>query len=145
MWPACRLAEYHKKRKAEKKEERKEQQAAKKQKLKDAFAALTPEEQQTRRDQAAAAAQARAAAKADVLARLEAADKSGPRLIIDLEFWALMTPQEQKSLVSQLAYCCGHNRRAEKPCSLHFTRCCSGNRRVPDWPCHIFDECGFMP
>jgi Trm5-related predicted tRNA methylase len=83
---------------------------------------LSPEEQDRKRQQAQARIQERTAAKAETAAKLSAAAKDGPKLIIDLAFWNLMTPQEQKSLLSQLAFCAGLNKRAPVPFSLQFTR-----------------------
>lgn len=119
----CRVQERHKKRKQEKKEQHKLAQGEKRQLLKQRFDALSPEEQQRKREQAQARIQERTAAKAETSAKLKAAAKDGPKLVIDLDFWDLMMPQEQKSLLSQLAFCAGLNKRAPAPCSLHFTRC----------------------
>lgn len=40
--------------------------------------------------------------------------KEGLPVIIDLQFWDLMTEKEQGSLVKQLSHCHSTNRKAEK-------------------------------
>lgn len=119
----CRVAENHKRRKLEKKEARRAEQAAKNERKRQEFEALPPEEQQARRERAQQAVAARNEASTAMLARLQEADETGPRLIIDLDFWDYMTKQERRSIVSQLAFCTSHNKRAPRPCSLHCTRC----------------------
>jgi hypothetical protein len=119
---SCRVAEHHKRRKLEKKEARKSEQAVKNARKRAEFDALPTEEQQARREKAQQAVAARNDAHAAMLARLEAADKAGPRLVVDLDFWQHMTNQERRSMVGQIAFCTSHNKRAEKPCSLHCTR-----------------------
>jgi hypothetical protein len=143
-----RLHEHYKKRKVEKKAERKEQQALKKQRKQAEFTALTPEKQQDKRQKAQQAAKEREEVHTKMLTKLQAADEHGPKLIIDLDFWDLMNHQERKSLVSQLAFCVGHNKRAAEPCSLHFVRyvtlggplsCWRDHRTL--WVCHCLMRC----
>lgn len=40
--------------------------------------------------------------------------KEGVRVVIDLQFYDLMTEKEQSSLIKQLGYCHSVNRRSEK-------------------------------
>lgn len=54
--------------------------------------------------------------------RLQQAETIAPKLVIDLDFWDLMKDGFQRSLVSQLAFSAGCNKRSEKPCSVHLTR-----------------------
>eukprot|EP00937_MAST-01D_sp_MAST-1D-sp2_P003575 g3575.t1 len=65
-----------------------------------------------------AANKARDAARREERARLCAA---GVPMVIDCGFDALMTPKEQKSLVQQIMFSYGLNRRAKRPCTLHLT------------------------
>jgi tRNA (Guanine-1)-methyltransferase len=118
----CRRDAYFQERKKQKKAARKEEQAAKNARKRAEFDTLPAEEQAARREAAKQASEQRTAAQAALKSRLQAADASGPRLIVDLDFWDLMTEQEHKSIVCQLAFSVGHNKRAAKPCSLHFTR-----------------------
>ena len=115
------MEEYHRERKQRKKAERKVQQAEKNERKRREFDALSPAEQEAKRARAQQAVAERSAAAAAMQQRLTDAAKTGPHLVIDLDFWELMTEQERKSLVSQLAFCVGHNKRSEKPCGLHFT------------------------
>lgn len=124
----------YKQRKVARKEKHRVQQAEKKATKQAAFAALSEEEQEKRREERRALIALRGAERDAHLAKLDAAEQRGPKLIVDLDFWGLMHPQERKSMVSQLAHCAGVNKRAAAPCALHFTRCgvsVSGGR-VPD-------------
>jgi Trm5-related predicted tRNA methylase len=56
------------------------------------------------------------------LSRVLEAQEKAPKVIVDLGFWDKMTEQERRSLVSQLGFCVGSNKKANAPCSLHFTR-----------------------
>lgn len=60
---------------------------------------------------------------AAVAKRLKEAEATAPKLVIDLSFWDKMTDGYQRSLVSQLAFSAGCNKKADKPCGMHFTRC----------------------
>lgn len=64
-----------------------------------------------------------------VAERLQEAESIAPKLVIDLGFWDLMKDGFQRSLVSQLAFSAGCNKRSEKPCSLHLTRYVTTNGR----------------
>lgn len=75
----------------------------------------------------------------------------GQRIVIDLDFEGLMTPQEQSSIANQLMHSYSANSRAAVPCHLHFTSvkvlktveaCCFRWKQTPSnssaaVPCHL--------
>lgn len=52
---------------------------------------------------------------------LEIVSQAGQKLVIDLNFPGQMNDTEMRSMVSQLMYSYGANKRAAQPCQLYFT------------------------
>lgn len=86
------------------------------------FAALTEEEKNERRLAQKRRKRERDDEKEQRMKKLKKAADNAPKIIIDLDFWDKMKEGEQVSLVSQLGFCVGANRKADAPCSLHYTR-----------------------
>lgn len=57
-----------------------------------------------------------------VAKRLQDAESDAPKLVLDLDFWDLMADGYRRSLVSQVAFSAGCNKKSVKPCSIHLTR-----------------------
>ncbi|CAE7393772.1 trmt10a [Symbiodinium sp. CCMP2592] len=72
--------------------------------------------------------EARAARKAAELDDFRARAAQGATVVIDLEWEDSMQPKELKSLIQQVLYCYGANRRAEKPVRLVFSGIAQGSK-----------------
>ncbi|KAL1521231.1 hypothetical protein AB1Y20_020903 [Prymnesium parvum] len=114
---AARHASYEERRpqrKAAKREAKKAAAAASREERRRAWEALSAEEQAARRLQAREAREGRG----------ESAARRGAAcggVVIDCDFDALMSEREVSSLVQQLMYAYGANRRADAPVDLHLT------------------------
>lgn len=64
---------------------------------------------------------ARAARKTAELEEFRARAAKGATVVVDLEWEEMMQPKELKSLIQQLLYCYGANRRAQQPVQLCFS------------------------
>lgn len=84
---------------------------------------MTEEERQQHIENQRTKKRGRAEEKQKKIKRLKEAQDCTPKIIIDLDFWDKMIEKERVSLVSQLGFSVGANRRSDAPCSLHFTRC----------------------
>ena len=115
--------------KAQKKEARRARQAAERAARQAEWERLSPEEQEAVRsakgaEREARAAAARAAAElAATPAGAAAAAAPVPACAIDLDFDDLMEAREVSSLVQQLMYAYGANRRAPRPLRYHLCAC----------------------
>ena len=118
-----RLAAHYEARKAERRERQRAAQAAAAADRKAQWDALSEEERAARLEARHAIMAERAAAQDALAARLKAAEQRGPILAIDCQFWDVMRPPEQKSFLSQLSFCVGANKKAERPFHMHFVKC----------------------
>lgn len=85
--------------------------------------ALTEDEQQARREAAARERAEREAAQAASAAAIAALGPT-PMCLIDLDFDDKMDEQEVRSLVQQIMYSYGANRRAARPLRFHLSSLC---------------------
>ena len=110
-------------KKRQKKEAKKEAKRAEQASKQAAWDAMTEEEREAVRKQAEIDRAAREAAKAEAAAAAAAAGPT-PVCVIDLDFDDLMDEQEVRSLVQQLMYSYGANKRAARPLRFHLTSLC---------------------
>ena len=85
-----------------------------------AWEAMTEEEQEAVRKQVESERAARETKNAATAAAAAAAGPA-PTCVIDLDFDELMDEQEVRSLVQQMMYSYGANKRASRPLDLHLT------------------------
>ena len=107
-------------KKKQKKEVRKEAKRAEREAKQAAWEAMTEEEREAVRKQGECERLARETKKAAAAAAAAAAGPA-PTCVIDLDFDELMDEQEVRSLVQQLMYSYGANKRASRPLDLHLT------------------------
>ena len=112
----------HRKKKEAKKELKAAAQEKKKEERQQQFAALTEEEKKERILNQKRRKRERDEEKEQRAKKLTQASDNAPKVVVDLDFWDKMKEGEQISLVSQLGFCIGVNRKADAPCSLHYTR-----------------------
>lgn len=110
-------------KKKQKKEVRKEAKRAERDAKQAAWEAMTEEEREAVRKQGECERLARETKKAAAAAAAAAAGPA-PTCVIDLDFDELMDEQEVRSLVQQLMYSYGANKRASRPLDLHLTSLC---------------------
>ena len=118
-----RKQEMHRQKKEAKKKEKQQKQAEKRAREGAERVQLSEEERAAKRAAMEKRAKQRHEEREAVADRLLEARITAPKLVLDLDFWDLMPDGSQRSLVSQLAFSSGCNKKSEKPCSLHFTRC----------------------
>ena len=107
-------------KKKQKKEVRKEAKRAEREAKQAAWEAMTEEEREAVRKQGECERLERETKKAAAAAAAAAAGPA-PTCVIDLDFDELMDEQEVRSLVQQLMYSYGANKRASRPLDLHLT------------------------
>lgn len=123
---ACRaeqLDAYYKARKAERQARKRAEHETARAERQAHWDALSDSEKAVRLEARRTITAERAAARDAMLARLKAAAEHGPVLAIDCQFWDVMRPREQKSFLSQLAFCVGANKKAARPFHMHFVKC----------------------
>ena len=107
-------------KKKQKKEVRREAKRAVRDTKQAAWEAMTEEEQEAVRKQVESERAARETKNAATAAAAAAAGPA-PTCVIDLDFDELMDEQEVRSLVQQMMYSYGANKRASRPLDLHLT------------------------
>ena len=107
-------------KKKQKKEVRREAKRAERDTKQAAWEAMTEEEQEAVRKQVESERAARETKNAATAAAAAAAGPA-PTCVIDLDFDELMDEQEVRSLVQQMMYSYGANKRASRPLDLHLT------------------------
>ena len=115
------MIRYEAKKKLRKEQEKMKRKAVREKKIAESQAALSKmseEELVAWREARAMKVAERQNEREERRNRLQAAIKSGQRIVIDLEFENLMTDNELKSISQQLAYCYGANTRAPVPAHL---------------------------
>eukprot|EP00892_Ulva_mutabilis_P006710 jgi/Ulvmu1/4410/UM002_0135.1 len=115
-----RKQEMHRMKKEAKKKEKRKRQAERLQGRADQ-APLTEEERSAKRAAMQEKYNQRVERTKALAFKLQHAETNAPKLVLDLDFWNLMAEGSQRSLVSQLAFSAGCNKKSENPCSLHFT------------------------
>ena len=107
-------------KKKHQKEVRKEAKRAVRDSKQAAWEAMTEEDREDVRKEAVLERSVREASRA-AEAAVDAAAGPTPMCVIDLDFDELMDEQEVRSLVQQLMYSYGANKRARRPLRLHLT------------------------
>lgn len=119
----CSLQEKKTLRKAAKKERNAAATEKKKQEWAQQLTSMTEQEREEHKQEVKSRKRARDQEKQQKIKKLKEAPDTAPKIVVDLDFWDKMREGEQRSLVSQLGFCIGANRKSDEPCSLHYTRC----------------------